>query len=220
MTTFQETIKEILGNALNKSAQIRDYATKENAKYRLNCALNNNYNDINRYEKSIIEMQNVVKHNAIKYAYVANSDLFSINDILEVILNLINTVEKENFRLAIFHSKYQKGIFLGRNIYDLKKAKEDFHNINKLYFDEIAFLIDIPKDYEILTIIDKNKGLISSNDLFDNRFSYVKDFLNYVTDYQVNKVIYKLNYNPLNITREELQNLMVDFLNERKELQR
>ncbi len=207
MTELLMKSKQVICDALIASAKIRNNAKDNNAKYRLECAKNSNFEEIDRYEESIRRMDQVVRNNALRFSRVANTELFSIHEIIKCIAYLVSTIEGKTYNVGIIYTEKQSIIYLFSCKEDIINVKNRFANNSKAYSNtEIENIVNEDNNYKILAIISNKKGLISSDDIIGDKWEYVRNYLDYLTDERIkNGETKTLEEDYYDLTSDELE---------------
>ena len=207
MTELLMESKQVFGDLLIASANFRNTAKEISARYRLKCAKNNNFEEINRYEESIKEMDQIVKNNALRLSRVANTELFSIHEIIKCIAYLVSTIEGKTYNVGIIYTEKQSIIYLFSCKEDIINVKNRFANNSKAYSNtEIENIVNEDNNYKILAIISNKKGLISTSDIIGDKWEYVRNYLDYLTNERLkngNKETLEKNY--YDLTSDEIE---------------
>ena len=186
MTEMLRKNKKAVCDALIASAKIRNTAKDNNAKYRLECAKESKFDEIDRYEGTIRRMDQVVRDNALRFSQIANTELFKIHEIIKCIAYLVTKKENKQYYAGILYTEKQAIIYLFNSKEDSNNIKKRFSDNTKIYSaEEIKNIINEENNYKILAIISNKKGLISASDIIGKKWEYVRNYLDYLTDERI-----------------------------------
>lgn len=157
---------------------------------------------------------------------ISQASWFDVDEIGEVLAKLVSVVENEpySYYVANYHGickYYEDGygydtVSLNYKVYLINKESKVINQYNEEYINEIGSTV-FKNDDEIIVLAQRYlndhkisfyDGMANESHLIDiKNYNYIYDFINYLISYKIDNNLFDLN-------KEELENLLTEFLNE------